>query len=167
MAQKKTRKKRSNTVLLLVLAVLIVVVGMEIVNVYGCLRDVRAQEAALTQQMEEKTQENEALRSDLSKKDDPDFIKGLARDLLGLAEEGERIFYDVNDGVGWGTPKPPPRGGGGRFCCHFPARMLYWRQRKEERLCLRFWNSATAGSTCAACGTSRWIPRAGAPSAST
>lgn len=97
MAQKKTRKKRSNTVLLLVLAVLIVVVGMEIVNVYGRLRDVRAQEAALTQQMEEKTQENEALRSDLSKKDDPDFIKGLARDLLELAEEGERIFYDVND----------------------------------------------------------------------
>ena len=97
MAQKKTRKKRSNTVLLLVLAVLIVVVGMEIVNVYGRLRDVRAQEAALTQQMEEKTQENEALRSDLSKKDEPDFIKGLARDLLGLAEEGERIFYDVND----------------------------------------------------------------------
>ena len=79
------------------LAVLIVVVGMEIVNVYGRLRDVRAQEAALTQQMEEKMQENEALRSDLSKKDDPDFIKGLARDLLGLAEEGERIFYDVND----------------------------------------------------------------------
>ena len=97
MAQKKTRKKRSNTVLLLVLAVLIVVVGMEIVNVYGRLRDVRAQEAALTQQMEEKMQGNEALRSDLSKKDDPDFIKGLARDLLGLAEEGERIFYDVND----------------------------------------------------------------------
>ena len=97
MAQKKARKKRSNTVLLLVLAVLIVVVGVEIVNVYGRLRDVRAQEAALTQQMEEKTQENEALRSDLSKKDDPDFIKGLARDLLGLAEEGERIFYDVND----------------------------------------------------------------------
>lgn len=97
MAQKKTRKKRSNTVLLLVLAVLIVVVGVEIVNVYGRLKDVRAQEAALTQQKEEKTQENEALRSDLSKKDDPDFIKGLARDLLGLAEEGERIFYDVND----------------------------------------------------------------------
>ena len=86
MAQKKTRKKRSNTVLLLVLAVLIVVVGMEIVNVYGRLRDVRAQEAALTQQMEEKTQENEALRSDLSKKDDPDFIKGLARDLVVVAE---------------------------------------------------------------------------------
>ena len=29
--------------------------------------------------------------------DDEEFIKRLARDLLGLAEEGERIFYDVND----------------------------------------------------------------------
>ena len=79
------------------LSVLIVVVGVEIINVYGRLKDVRAQEAALTQQMQEKKQENEALRSDLSKKDDPEFIKALARDLLGLAEDGERIFYDVND----------------------------------------------------------------------
>ena len=97
MAQKKTRKKKSNTVLLLVLAVLIVVVGVEIVNVYGRLRDVRAQEASLTQQLQEKTQENEALQSDLDKKDDPEFIKELARDQLGLAEAGERIFYDVNE----------------------------------------------------------------------
>ena len=97
MAQKKTRKKKPSAVLLLVLSVLIVVVGVEIINVYGRLKDVRAQEAALTQQMQEKAQATEALRSDLSKKDDPEFIKALARDLLGLAEDGERIFYDVND----------------------------------------------------------------------
>ena len=98
MAQKKKpRKKRNNTVLVMVLAVLILVVGVEIINVYGRLKEVRAQEAALTQQMQEKAQANEALRSDLSKKDDPEFIKALARDLLGLAEDGERIFYDVND----------------------------------------------------------------------
>lgn len=95
--QKKPRKKRNNTALVLVLAVLIVVVGVEIINVYGRLKEVRAQEASLTQQLQEKTQENQALQSDLDKKDDPEFIKGLARDLLGLAEEGERIFYDVND----------------------------------------------------------------------
>jgi cell division protein FtsB len=97
MAQKKARKKKPSAVLLLVLTVLIVVVGVEIINVYGRLKDVRAQEAALTQQMQEKAQAYEALRSDLSKKDDPEFIKALARDLLGLAEDGERIFYDVND----------------------------------------------------------------------
>ena len=97
MAQKKARKKKPSAVLLLVLTVLIVVVGVEIINVYGRLKDVRAQEAALTQQMQEKAQANEALRSDLSKTHDPEFIKALARDLLGLAEDGERIFYDVND----------------------------------------------------------------------
>ena len=95
--QKRPCKKRNNTALVLVLAVLIVVIGVEIVNVYGRLKEVRAQEASLTQQLQEKTQENQALQSDLDKKDDPEFIKGLARDLLGLAEEGERIFYDVND----------------------------------------------------------------------
>ena len=98
MAQKKKpRKKRNNTVLVMVLAVLILVVGVEIINVYGRLKEVRAQEAALTQQLQEKAQENQALQSDLDKKDDQEFIKALARDLLGLAEEGERIFYDVND----------------------------------------------------------------------
>lgn len=98
MAQKKKpRKKRNNTVLVMVLPVLILVVGVEIINVYGRLKEVRAQEAALTQQLQEKTQENQALQSDLDKKDDQEFIKALARDLLGLAEEGERIFYDVND----------------------------------------------------------------------
>lgn len=98
MAQKKKpRKKRNNTVLVMVLAVLILVVGVEIINVYGRLKEVRAQEVALTQQLQEKTQENQALQSDLDKKDDQEFIKALARDLLGLAEEGERIFYDVND----------------------------------------------------------------------
>ena len=98
MAQKKKpRKKRNNTVLVMVLAVLILVVGVEIINVYGRLKEVRAQEAALTQQLQEKAQENQALQSDLDKKDDREFIKALARDLLGLAEEGERIFYDVND----------------------------------------------------------------------
>ena len=97
MAQKKKpRKKRNNTVLVMVLAVLILVVGVEIINVYR-LKEVRAQEAALTQQLQEKAQENQALQSDLDKKDDQEFIKALARDLLGLAEEGERIFYDVND----------------------------------------------------------------------
>ena len=41
--------------------------------------------------------ENETLESDLSRADDEDFIMELARTQLGLAESGERIFYDVND----------------------------------------------------------------------
>ena len=47
--------------------------------------------------MEQQAQANDALKADLNKAGDENFIKGLARELLGLAESGERIFYDVND----------------------------------------------------------------------
>lgn len=97
MARSKKAKKRTNTALLLVLIALAVFIGIELIQVNQRLGEAKMQEASLTRQMQQQQQENEALRSDLAKKDDPDFIKELARDQLGLAEEGERIFYDVNE----------------------------------------------------------------------
>ena len=97
MARAKKAKKRTSTALLLVLIALAVFIGIELIQVSQRLGEAKVQEASLTRQMQQQQQENEALRSDLAKKDDPDFIKELARDQLGLAEEGERIFYDVNE----------------------------------------------------------------------
>ncbi|MBD9224021.1 MAG: hypothetical protein EGQ56_00240 [Clostridiales bacterium] len=97
MARSKKAKKRTSTALLLVLIALAVFIGIELIQVNQRLGEAKVQEASLTRQMQQQQQENEALRSDLAKKDDPDFIKELARDQLGLAEEGERIFYDVNE----------------------------------------------------------------------
>lgn len=98
MAKKTKRvKKRPHTVVLLVIVALVAVLSVQIVKVYGQLKAARQAEDALDQQLTQQQQENDALRSDLAKKDDESFIKALARDLLGLAEEGERIFYDVND----------------------------------------------------------------------
>ena len=97
MARSKKAKKRTSTALLLVLIALAVFIGIELIQVNQRLGEAKVQEASLTRQMQEQEQENDALRSDLAKKDDPDFIKELARDQLGLAEEGERIFYDVNE----------------------------------------------------------------------
>lgn len=97
MARSKKAKKRTSTALLLVLIALAVFIGIELFQVNQRLGEAKVQEASLTRQMQQQEQENEALRSDLAKKDDPDFIKELARDQLGLAEEGERIFYDVNE----------------------------------------------------------------------
>lgn len=95
--KKQKTKKHTSPMLMLVVALLVAVLGVQIVKVYGQLRTAQTEEAALTQQLTQQQQENDALRSDLAKKDDESFIKALARDLLGLAEEGERIFYDVND----------------------------------------------------------------------
>ena len=99
MAQKKKvkKKKRRASLVSLVLVVLIAVAGVELVRVYGRLQATKEQQEAVSQQLLQQQQENEALKSDLSKADDPEFIKGLARDQLGLVEDGERIFYDVND----------------------------------------------------------------------
>lgn len=96
---KKTKrtKKRPPAAVLLVLLALVAVLGIQIVKVYGQLKTAQREESVLNQQLAQQQQENDALRSDLSKKDDESFIKALARDLLGLAEEGERIFYDVNN----------------------------------------------------------------------
>ena len=94
----KTKKRRKTSpLLLLVLAALIVVLAAQVVSVYSDLADARAQEAALSDALAEQQAENDALKADLEKKDDTNFIKALARELLGLAEEGERIFYDVNE----------------------------------------------------------------------
>ena len=94
---REMRLKKGIGIAVLVVAVLVVALGVQIVRVYGQLKTAQQEESVLSQQLTQQQQENDALRSDLAKKDDESFIKALARDLLGLAEEGERIFYDVND----------------------------------------------------------------------
>lgn len=94
---KRSNKRRTSPLVLVVVLILVAVVGVEIMQVYQKLSYARQEEAALIEHVEEQKQANEALRADLAKAGDEEFIKGLARDLLGLAEEGERIFYDVND----------------------------------------------------------------------
>ncbi len=75
---------------------LIGVVTVETVNVYSQLETARAEETRLSAQVEQQKRENASLQSDLARADDPEFIKELAREQLNMAEQGERIFYDVN-----------------------------------------------------------------------
>ncbi len=95
MKNKKKAKKKGGIVLL-VLLLLIGILGFEVVQVYAQIGDAQAQEELLSAQVEAQRQANAALREDLTHADDEEFIKELARELLGLAEPGERIFYDVN-----------------------------------------------------------------------
>ena len=90
------RKKRRTPITLLVLLVLLAVVSVELIRVYGQLDSAKTQRDTMGQQLEEQKKENSDLESDLGKANDKEFIKGLAKDQLGLAEDGERIFYDVN-----------------------------------------------------------------------
>ena len=93
----KKSKGHPNFVTALVLVVLLAVMALELVQVYGKLRTAKKEQAAITAQVQQLQQQNDALESDLSKAGDEEFMKELARTQLGLAESGERIFYDVND----------------------------------------------------------------------
>ena len=90
------KKKRRAPITLVVLVVLVAVVSVELLRVHGQLDSAKAQRDTMGQQLEEQKKENSDLESDLGKANDTEFIKGLAKDQLGLAEDGERIFYDVN-----------------------------------------------------------------------
>ncbi len=96
MRKQRKARKRANTLLVLALVVLISAVGFKSVQVYGKLDVARAEEAALSEQLSAREKENAVLRADLERSDDVGFIMSLAREILGLVGEGERIFYDVN-----------------------------------------------------------------------
>ena len=95
MKQDKQKQRRA-PITLVVLVVLVAVVSVELLRVYGQLDSAKTQRDTMGQQLEEQQKENSDLESELGKANDKEFIKGLAKDQLGLAEDGERIFYDVN-----------------------------------------------------------------------
>ena len=94
---KNRRKRRKGGIVLAVVLLLIGIVGIEVVQVYGQIEEAVVQEQLLQAQVQQQTQANASLRDDLAHADDEEFIKELAREQLGLAEPGERIFYDVNN----------------------------------------------------------------------
>lgn len=93
--KKKKAPRRHNSLLIMAAAVLAVILGVQILKVYWKLDTAKEQEALLAQQRQELQEDNEALREDLEKKDDEDFIKSLAR-ALGWYEDGARLFVDPN-----------------------------------------------------------------------
>ncbi|MBQ0037554.1 MAG: septum formation initiator family protein [Clostridiales bacterium] len=97
MSSKKKGNKSRSIIVSLALVVLLVIMGVQLVHVFGQISSAKEKEAALSAQVEQRQRENTALKSDLARSDDPDFYQELARSELGLAQDGERIFYDVNN----------------------------------------------------------------------
>lgn len=95
---KKKPASRAKLAAVLVIAVLLVAVTAEVAHTFGSrLPELQRQSEALDDQIRQEQQENNDLRDDLEHAGDPDFIQDMARDELGLATDGERIFYDVNN----------------------------------------------------------------------
>ena len=91
--QAKKGKKRTSFLTMLVIAILIALVGVQLIHLRSQIDDARSQLTAL----DTAKQENDALASALEKADDPEFLQELARDQLGYVTPGEKTFYDVSN----------------------------------------------------------------------
>lgn len=90
-------KKRTSFLTMLVIAILIALVGVQLIHLRSQIDDARSQLTALQSDLDTAKQENDALSSALEKADDPEFLQELARDQLGYVTPGEKTFYDVSN----------------------------------------------------------------------
>ena len=96
--QAKKSKKRTSFLTMLVIAILIALVGVQLIHLRSQIDDARSQLTALQSDLDAAKQENDALASALEKADDPEFyLQELARDQLGYVTPGEKTFYDVSN----------------------------------------------------------------------
>ena len=72
--QAKKSKKRTSFLTMLVIAILIALVGVQLIHLRSQIDDARSQLTALQSDLDAAKQENDALSSALEKADDPEFI---------------------------------------------------------------------------------------------
>ncbi|MEG2421256.1 MAG: septum formation initiator family protein [Oscillospiraceae bacterium] len=89
------KTKRAGLLTKLVVLALLIATSIALLNLRAQLVESRQQEQQLTQLVDAKSQENQALAAAISGKDDPDRVKAIAREKLGLVVPGEIIFYDA------------------------------------------------------------------------
>lgn len=93
----KQPKKRTSPLTMLVIAVLIVLVGVQLIHLRGQIEQAQSELTSLQGKLDAAKQENDSLASALEKADDPAFLQELARDQLGYVTPGEKSFYDVSN----------------------------------------------------------------------
>ena len=93
----KKTKRRSSFLTKVLILLLVIVTGWQVYRLQGQLNDARAEEQALSQQVEEQKQKNDALAADIAAGNTQEKMEEIARDELGLTSPGERVFYDVSN----------------------------------------------------------------------
>lgn len=89
------RNRRSALPTLLALGMLVVLVW-QLLTLGARISDAKAQENALSEEVQALTMANETLSNEIENASDKNLIMDIARSELGLVEPGEKVFYDQN-----------------------------------------------------------------------
>lgn len=93
----KTAKKRPGSKLtLIILLALFLGIGVQFLNMYGRLQQAQEEEAVYAARLAELQETNEKLAEDIANSQDPELIEEVAREDLGMAATGEKIFRFSN-----------------------------------------------------------------------
>lgn len=95
MAAKTTR--RGGALAFLLIALLLVIVGVQMLRMQDRIAAAEAERDALEHQLSEQRLENASLQAALERAEDPEYLQELAREQLGMVSPGQKDFYDVSN----------------------------------------------------------------------
>lgn len=94
--QKAAKKRPSGKLTAIILLALFLGVGIQFLNMYGRLQQAKEEEATYAAQLADLQETNEKLAEDIANSQDPELIGRVAREDLGMAAAGEKIFRFSN-----------------------------------------------------------------------
>lgn len=94
MAKKASKLKirRSNKFTLLLLVSIIIMMGVMLQQMNIQLDHARSEQLSFAQRLTQLQEQNARLAEDIANSDDLDLIENIARNDLGMASQGEKIF---------------------------------------------------------------------------
>lgn len=90
-------KKHVNIMAALLVLILLTLVGWQLLRLRDQLDGARAERTELAERVAKQEQENRALEAALERAEDPEYLRELARDQLGMVSPGQKDFYDVSN----------------------------------------------------------------------
>ena len=88
----KLKIRRSSKLAIALLAVMIFAMGLMLQNMSAQLAYARAEQEVYSRRLAALEEKNESLRQDIENSSDPTLIEDVARNDLGMASHGEKIF---------------------------------------------------------------------------
>lgn len=89
----KPVKSPSGKLTMFLLLILAAFISVQIFHMFDQLQTARQTEEAYAQQLAELQETNQQLQEDLDNSDSLDLIEDIARDQLGMVQEGEKVFH--------------------------------------------------------------------------
>lgn len=93
---KTAQKRPSSKLTAIILLALFLGIGIQFLNMYGRLQQAQEEEAVYAAQLADLQETNEKLAQDIANSQDPELIEEVAREDLGMAASGEKIFRFSN-----------------------------------------------------------------------